>query len=235
MADTERRSYPKLPARNWFDLRRRMKQALPPGITVDYLQSVLGLEAPSARNLIAPLRALGLIDDDGRVTDLAHEWRTDEGYADACNKILHDVYPQDLLAAFPPPEPDRDGLVRWFMRNARVGEGTAKQFAGFYLMLASPSLENNQDGARPAKPRDAERRSRDGASAATATTERRRRTPPEQTPPSPQPEEPKAPHHRALSGPSVHIDVQIHIDPNASADQIDQIFASMARHLYGRE
>ena len=38
-----------------------------------------------------------------------------------------------------------------------------------------------------------------------------------------------------LSEPSVHIDVQIHIDSNASPEQIDQIFASMARHLYGRE
>ncbi len=35
------------------------------------------------------------------------------------------------------------------------------------------------------------------------------------------------------SGPSVHIDVQVHIAPEASADQIEQIFASMAKHLYG--
>jgi hypothetical protein len=33
--------------------------------------------------------------------------------------------------------------------------------------------------------------------------------------------------------PSVHIDVQIHISPEASTDQIDQIFKSMAKHLYG--
>lgn len=37
------------------------------------------------------------------------------------------------------------------------------------------------------------------------------------------------------SGPSLHIDVQIHIDSSASSDQIDQIFASMAKHLYGKE
>ena len=35
--------------------------------------------------------------------------------------------------------------------------------------------------------------------------------------------------------PALHIDIQVHIDPNASAEQIDQIFASMARHLYGNE
>jgi Family of unknown function (DUF5343) len=33
--------------------------------------------------------------------------------------------------------------------------------------------------------------------------------------------------------PSVHIDIQIHISPEASSDQIDQIFKSMAKHLYG--
>ena len=39
----------------------------------------------------------------------------------------------------------------------------------------------------------------------------------------------------SMSEPTVHIDVQIHIDSNATPEQIDQIFASMARHLYGRE
>jgi hypothetical protein len=34
-------------------------------------------------------------------------------------------------------------------------------------------------------------------------------------------------------GPSVHIDIQIHIAPEASVDQIDQIFRSMSKHLYG--
>jgi hypothetical protein len=34
--------------------------------------------------------------------------------------------------------------------------------------------------------------------------------------------------------PSVHIDLQIHISPDAKPDQIDQIFASMSKHLYNR-
>ena len=33
--------------------------------------------------------------------------------------------------------------------------------------------------------------------------------------------------------PQLHIDVQVHIDSSASAEQIDQIFKSMATHLYG--
>ncbi len=38
-----------------------------------------------------------------------------------------------------------------------------------------------------------------------------------------------------VSEPSVHIDIQIHIDSTASAEQIDQVFSSMARHLYRRD
>ena len=45
-----------------------------------------------------------------------------------------------------------------------------------------------------------------------------------------------APTPQVLSGqPSVHIDIQVHIDSSAGTEQIDQIFASMARHLYGRD
>ena len=36
----------------------------------------------------------------------------------------------------------------------------------------------------------------------------------------------------ALKEPSVHIDFQIHISPETTPEQIDQIFASMRRHLY---
>ncbi|MGJ5195721.1 DUF5343 domain-containing protein [Bradyrhizobium sp. HKCCYLRH1030] len=36
------------------------------------------------------------------------------------------------------------------------------------------------------------------------------------------------------TGPGLHIDIQIHISPESTPDQIDKIFESMAKHLYGR-
>ena len=39
----------------------------------------------------------------------------------------------------------------------------------------------------------------------------------------------------ATDGPALHVDLQIHIDASASPEQIEQIFVSMARYLYGRE
>lgn len=47
------------------------------------------------------------------------------------------------------------------------------------------------------------------------------------------PAAPKAP--TSQSGPEVHIDIQIHISPESTAEQIDKIFESMAKHLYGRK
>ncbi|OFW62604.1 MAG: hypothetical protein A2Y74_08365 [Actinobacteria bacterium RBG_13_63_9] len=43
------------------------------------------------------------------------------------------------------------------------------------------------------------------------------------------------PTRHAATEPTVHIDVNIHINSDASADQIDQLFASMARHLYRKD
>jgi hypothetical protein len=39
---------------------------------------------------------------------------------------------------------------------------------------------------------------------------------------------------RVAEVPSLHIDVQIHISADAKPEQIEQVFASMAKHLYHR-
>jgi hypothetical protein len=39
---------------------------------------------------------------------------------------------------------------------------------------------------------------------------------------------------QAQGGPALHIDIQIHISPESSTEQIEKIFESMAKHLYGR-
>jgi hypothetical protein len=37
----------------------------------------------------------------------------------------------------------------------------------------------------------------------------------------------------SINRPNLHIDLQIHISPDSTPNQIDTIFASMAKHLYG--
>lgn len=43
----------------------------------------------------------------------------------------------------------------------------------------------------------------------------------------------RTPSH-TTNNPSVHIDIQVHIAPESTPEQIDQIFKSMAKHLYGK-
>jgi|GEM_PF-1883690 len=43
------------------------------------------------------------------------------------------------------------------------------------------------------------------------------------------------PNQSGSTVPSLHIDLQIHISPEATPDQIDQVFASIAKHLYNKE
>jgi len=45
----------------------------------------------------------------------------------------------------------------------------------------------------------------------------------------------REPEIKVPSEPSIHIDFQIHISPETTPEQIDQVFASMRRHLYGNK
>lgn len=106
------------------------------------------------------------------------------------------------------PEPDREQCARVFTENARY-LGLIRDEAGADRII---SLEQALEELPAAPPRREPR--------------------PEPVKPI---AEPKAEVPPPLQEPAVHIDVNIHIDSGASADQIDQIFASMARHLYGRD
>ncbi len=229
VADTEgQKSFPRIPAKNWWELRRRFAQTLPKAADEDYLQAVLGLTSSrSAANLIAPLRTVGLIDEDNHPTDRANDWRSDEHYSDVCKQILDEVYPSNLRDLFLPPKPDFEGVKAWFSRNTKVGNSTANAMASFYVLIAEGDSSGGSRIVAKAKPTSRTTPSPRAASKATSTvkaeSERTRMDQGKQ--------------ERKISDqewPTVHIDVQIHIAADASAEQIDALFESMAKHLYQR-
>lgn len=226
MADNgDKRTFPRLPTRNWWDLRERFKRTMPSRVDTDYLQSVLGLtSAGSAKTLLGPLRTLGLIDAEGRPTDRALTWREDESYKQVCEDILTDVYPDNLRSAFPDPSGNLTSVTSWFSRNTGTGQRAASSMAALYMLISERDPEAGQTNASTTTTREKKVTAKKAAKKATtglkpknggetgadATKDRRRRTEPE-----------------------LNINVQIHISSDASADQIDQIFKSMAEHLYG--
>lgn len=218
--ESARRTYPRLPAKNWWALRERFRQTVPRLVDADYLQSVLGLSSTaSAGNLIGPLRTLGLIDDDGRPTERAQDWRLDDSYEEVCEAILSDVYPDSLRSAFPDPSADSTGVTAWFSRNTGSGQGAASGMASLYALIA----EADPAGA---------------AAVATTGAAAKKKAAPRKAPPGPASGRPARAteavvenrQRRAELG--LNINIQIHISSDASAEQIDKIFQSMAEHLY---
>jgi hypothetical protein len=139
------------------------------------------------------------------------------------SRAADEVYPADLAALTDDSgAADPQAVKTWFDHKG-FGDSNARQMAATYVMIAAKQIpepvvaEPKKAGAKKAAPRKA-----------TASTPRTTTTPD----PVPAAAAPVQPTPSSGAGPNVHLDIQIHIPADASAEQIDQIFESMARHLY---
>lgn len=218
MAEGKKDIYPVFPAKWWWDLRRQFRRSLPSSITDTYLASVLNISTSSAKNVLIPvMKLLGIINQDGTLNDdRARAWRDDEQYPQVCQAMVGELYPQELLDAFPEPsEDDRRSIVQWFARKTGVGETTAQRMATFYLMLSEA------DPTKETKPQKAVTK-REKAKVEPTVKPKLKTIEAAKIPPEKEGE---------LSIPSININIQVHISSDASASQIDEIFSSMAKHL----
>lgn len=221
----EKQSYPRIPASNWWTLRSQFQKTLPAVMTVSYLKSLLSLTTEkAASNLIPPLKQLGLIDDDCKPTQRAIDWRSDAKYEETCKKMIKEVYPQELLDLYSGSEIDKKGVTDWFMHTAALGAGAASFSASTYIMLNQPL--NAFSDEKPKKPKASTNKSKKDNNVKTTKTKNE----------NPIENEvkitPTTPDHQQTSGPNLHIDLQIHISPDATPQQIENIFESIAKHLY---
>lgn len=227
------KTYPKISRKYWWLLRDRFRKSMPSAVTPTFVASVSEMTNDSARaNVIAPLRDLGLIEQDGKPTPLANQWRNDDDYKSVCDKIRSAVYPEDLVEAYPTPsDEDKQRIKSWFMRVGHVGDAAASRYTDTYLLLSEG--DPTKRGDPTAKPKK--------SSTSTSPSVAKKPKPPKPVTPAEQPakHEPahtpqvnkqEAPVHGTKSFP-IHIDVQVHISPDTSPEQIDTIFSSMAKHL----
>jgi hypothetical protein len=217
-------SYPKIPEQNWWKLRETLKKTVPSAITKRFLATMFSITEESARaSILSPLKALGVVDDTGKPTNLAYDWRDDNKYGEVCDKLRKELYPTELCELFNNIESaDVDRIVTWFMSSTRCGQATAKSYANFYLLLLranphdrfeqeKPSKTKNQTGkssSRLNKPKESTAAKKEKAVSHASTIEKK------------------------FSGiPELHINIQLHISSESTAEQIDKIFESMAKHL----
>lgn len=226
MASEKEKGFPKIAKANWFGLRDKLKQRVPADLSASYVASAMNMAEGSARsNVVAPLKALGIIGEDGKPSELAYDWRDDKKYAEVCEKILESVYPQELRDLYHDDSASLEDLTSWFMRSAKVGEPAAKMYARTYLMLLEADPAKAEDAQKQNQSKK-ERPQRKGAEKPTKPVTESQNPPKKDPPPSP-------PSTGETFSPRLHIDVQVHISPDSSPEQIDKIFEAMAKHLKG--
>lgn len=228
----DRPVFPRVPERNWWVLRDQFAKTLPKEVTVGYLKTLLQIGEKAAQNLLPPLRQLGLLDDDDQPTDLANNWRNDAKYADACAEMLK-LYPQELRDLYSGTNVEKSTLKDWFQYTAKLGEGTASQAASLYKLLLDATPKSSTEFTAPKSSSSSTPKKKQSIPATSPTPETQQETAAHAEEPE---REPLA--RMPIATPkdegdwfSLHIDLQIHISPEASAEQIDNIFASMAKHI----
>lgn len=216
--------YPRLAAKAWATLRNRAGSSPTTKFTPEMVAALMNLSsAKNARdNVTWPMQQLGLIDEDGSLTKRGHKWRVNSSVTDACQEILEEVYPDDLSGLVDDEgNPNRKMVSDWFQRKG-YGKSNANRMAVTYVTVASTVNSEPHDGipgtvSKPPKTQPKGNSQEPPDDYESLAAKQRESAPPPVT---------------SNGGPTVHIDIQIHIPVDATPEQIDQIFSSMARHLY---
>ena len=219
------KSYPMISSANWWKIRDKFQATLPTKVTASYLVSLLNLKDNSSAtsNALSPMKTLGLVNQDGEPTDLAQAWRLDDSYEDACNEMLKSVYPKELLELLPEKEIDKSVAESWFMREG-VGKAAAQKMTRLFALLKEADLSKRTTKSSSTKsPKGKDRHNN------IVNSEKKQEMSKAENISVPQADS------RPQKEPSMHIDLQIHISPNSTPEQIEAIFSSMAKHLYGNE
>ena len=219
MAKERTKSFPMLPVQHWWTLRDKFKQSIPGVVTAKYLATVLKIQPNSARsNVLSYLKDMGLTDEEGKPQVLAKAWRDDAQYADVCQEVRKQIYPEELIDAVPDPATNRQAVQRWFANETGLGQTAVARMTGIYIVLSEGDASK-----RPEKKVQKEGTAK--KSKVTAKTEK--------TKPAPTPPPSLATRFDGTSlPPGLNINLEIHISSDATPDQIDKIFESMAKHIY---
>ncbi|MFD1188909.1 DUF5343 domain-containing protein, partial [Pontibacter rugosus] len=130
----------------WWSLRKKLHQTLPREISVNYLETALGLGPSAAKKYLSPIKKLGLIGDDGKPTDRAVKWRGDQkDYEAACNEMLDEIYPDELNDAIHDPREQKENIIKWFMNKLRIGNAAATNLASFYILIREADLSSEPE------------------------------------------------------------------------------------------
>lgn len=186
-------------------LEKIRSTGVPAKANADWLKS-LGFTSSNDRSIPRVLKALGLIDSSNVPTPRWREYRG-PNHRSVLGAALREVY-AGLFELYPEACGRSDSeLESYFRTQTDGGDQVVKTIVGTFKALCSLADTGGEVSLGADVP----------ASVSAGTLGSVETTAPNQS----------------LS-PALHIDIQVHISAESSADQIDQIFRSMAKHLYKR-
>lgn len=198
-------AYTTVPGKIKTLLAKIREVGVPPKVTVQWLKTV-GFKSSNDASLIGVLKLVGLVDSSGVPTSTWTQYRG-ANHKKVLGEAIREGY-ADLFAVYPDADrrPQAD-LEDVFSTSSSGGKQVIGKTVSTFKSLAEqaefPQVGSQTDLHMPSGPLH---------------------TPAAQAPP---------PANEVPREPTLHIDIQVHISPEASSDQIDKIFASMAKHLYG--
>tara|TARA_B100000378_G_scaffold275330_1_gene271154 strand:- start:554 stop:1198 length:645 start_codon:yes stop_codon:yes gene_type:complete len=208
-------NFPQLPKGVWRGVWAILRKTPTRKLDDRALAAELGVQSTAAKAYAKELIKLGILDEDYKPTELANRWRQDGEDKGVIAEILERAYPEDLRDLAPLGDADRDKVIRWFM-NDGLGEGSAKNRAATYLMLSDGV---NEDASIPSAGGMRKKANADEGSAGRNVKKEKSA------------KAPSGDAKRESFSPELAVNVQIHISADASSEQIESIFASMAKHF----
>lgn len=181
---------------------------VPPKLTQAHLKT-LGFTSSNDQSMIGVLKFIGLIDSNNIPTPVWTEYRGAH-HKTVLAKAIRNGY-SDLFAVYPDANTrNNTELSHVFSTSSTAGaQVIAKTVATFKALVE----EADFSGVSPSETTLPSGTLHHPAALAPA------------------PKIPNLP--TQSSSPEVHIDIQIHISPESTSEQIEKIFESMAKHLYG--
>lgn len=179
---------------------------VPPKATLHWLKSI-GYTSSNDTSLLTALRFIGLIDASSVPTEI---WKNYRGanHSQVLANAIRTGY-ADLYAVYPDAHARPTSEIEHVISTASsAGKQTiSKTVKTFQKLSAEADFSATGDVTPPTPPGNADQLG--GQTGGVIP-----------------------PGSSGALPPSLHIDIQVHISPDSSPDQIDKIFESMAKHLY---
>lgn len=134
-----------IPKQLWREVRElcsgKMEYDFDADILVETLASLKTRNA--AVGLVSSMRAIGLVDNANRLTDLGLKWADDSTYADACHEIAVKYFPDETQNAIMSNEDSNEDIVIRYAELEGMNIAGAKKNVRLLRMLLDDSSKSS--------------------------------------------------------------------------------------------